>query len=252
MFSLNNKNALIIGGKGKIGFEISCGLARQGAKVFVASRDIDMSHETEKIFNNLNIEVIQMDASKEDEVISVVDYINSVSGNIDILVNSSAWRPSRNFMEDSIEDWEMSIRVNSSAIFVPSRIIGKKMAKNNKGSIINISSIYGITAPPMSIYEDCDFETEPDYPFLKSGCIGLSRFFSSYFAKDNVRVNVVAPGGVFNDQPEGFTKKYNKMVPMNRMASAKDIVGAVLFLSSDASSYVTGIVLPVDGGWTSV
>ena len=252
MFSLSNKNALVIGGKGKIGFAISCGLARQGAKVYVASRDTYVSSDMKKVFESLDIEVFQMDASKEDDVTKVVHQINIDSGDLDILVNSSAWRPLTNFMEDSIENWEMSIKVNSSAIFVPSRIIGKKMAKNKKGSIINISSIYGITAPPMSIYKDCDFETEPDYPFLKAGCIGLSRYFSSYFAQENVRVNVVAPGGVYNNQPKGFTLRYNDMVPMKRMASAEDIVGAVLFLASDASSYVTGIVLPVDGGWTSV
>jgi len=252
MFSLKNKTALVIGGKGKIGLEISYGLAEYGAKVYVASRDIKLSRDIKNEFDDLGIEILKMDASIEDDVNSVVEKIINDAGNIDILINSSAWRPQTNFIDDSIEDWEKSIKINSNAIFIPSRIIGRKMAVGNGGSIINISSIYGITAPPMSIYEDCDFQTEPDYPFLKSGCIGLSKYLSSYFAKDNVRVNVIAPGGIFNNQPEGFTKKYNAMVPMKRMGCAKDIVGACIFLASDASSYVTGVVIPIDGGWTAV
>lgn len=252
MFSLKNKTALVIGGKGKIGLEVSCGLAEQGAKVIVASRNIKTSKDILKRFNALGIEILKMDASIEAEVNFVVDKITEDDGNIDILVNCSAWRPQTNFINDSVEDWENSIRVNSNAIFIPSRAIGRKMARNKGGSIINISSIYGLTAPPMSIYNDCDFETEPDYPFLKSGCIGFSKYLSSYFAEDGVRVNVLAPGGIFNNQPESFTKRYNEMVPMRRMASAKDIVGATVFLASDASSYVTGAVIPIDGGWTAV
>lgn len=252
MFSLKNKTALVIGGKGKIGLEISYGLSEYGAKVYVASRDIKLPRGIKNKFDDLGIKILKMDASNEDDVNSVVEKIINDAGNIDILVNSSAWRPQTNFIDDSIENWEKSIKINSNAIFIPSRVIGRKMAIGNGGSIINISSIYGITAPPMSIYEDCDFQTEPDYPFLKAGCIGLSKYLSSYFAKDNVRVNVIAPGGIFNKQPEGFTKRYNAMVPMKRMASAKDIVGACIFLASDASSYVTGVVIPVDGGWTAV
>lgn len=252
MFSLKGKIALVIGGKGKIGFEITCALSKQGAKVYVASRNISIKTDIMDIFNDLNIDVIKMDASKESDVDNVVKMIKKKSGDIDILVNSSAWRPVTNFMDDTIENWENSIRVNSSAIFIPLRTVGRKMALIGKGSIINVSSIYGISAPPMSIYEDCDFETEPDYPFLKAGCIGISKYFSSYFAEKNVRVNVVAPGGVANNQPTSFTQRYNERVPMKRMADAKDIVGAVVYLASDESSYVTGIVLPVDGGWTAV
>ena len=107
MFSLTNKNALVIGGKGKIGFEISCGLARQGAKVYVASRDLQTSPKIKRVFESLNIEVLQMDASKEDDVIKVVDRINVESGDLDILVNSSAWRPLKNFMEDSPDSLQL-------------------------------------------------------------------------------------------------------------------------------------------------
>lgn len=252
MFSLKNKVALVIGGKGKIGLEISYSLAMQGANVIVASKSSQISDAVKKGFQKYNIKFIQMDASNEEDVLKVVNDICSEEGEIEILVNASAWRPLQKFMDDTIENWNKSVMINSSAIFIPSRIVGKRMALNKKGSVINISSIYGITAPQMQIYQDCDFETEPDYPFLKAGCIGLTKYFSSYFAKNNVRFNIVAPGGVSNNQPKEFTERYIERVPMNRMASAKDIAGAVVFLASDASSYITGVVLPIDGGWTAV
>tara|TARA_Y100001970_G_C14248111_1_gene869731 strand:+ start:2058 stop:2816 length:759 start_codon:yes stop_codon:yes gene_type:complete len=252
MFSLKNKIALVIGGTGKIGFEIACSLANQGAKVFVASRNKKLDSNQKECFDSLEISSLVMDASSEKDIKKTIETIKESKGEIDILVNSSSWRPLTKFMNDTAENWESSIKVNSSAIFFPSKLIGMRMAKRGAGSIINISSIYGVVAPPMSIYEECDFETEPDYPFLKAGCIGLTKYLSSYFAKYNVRVNAIAPGGVSNNQPKSFTDKYEYHVPMKRMADAKDIVGAVIFYASDASSYVTGTVLPVDGGWTAV
>lgn len=252
IFSLENKLALVLGGKGKIGFEISCALAESGATVVSASRSPLVDQGKIDRFRSLNVNATEFDAASETEVLRAVKNIENDFGSIDVLVNCTSMRPMKKFMEDSIENWEASIRTNSSALFVPSRIIGERMSSRKKGSIINISSIYGINAPPMHIYKDVDFITEPDYPFLKAGCIGFSKYLSSYYAKHNVRVNVVAPGGVSNNQPEGFTKRYNAAVPMGRMALAEDIVGAVIYLASDASSYVTGVVLPVDGGWSAI
>jgi NAD(P)-dependent dehydrogenase (short-subunit alcohol dehydrogenase family) len=252
LFSVNNKVAIIIGGKGKIGFEISCALSELGAKVIVASRNKSKDRNIIEKFKSLKIEDLIIDAANEKDVKKAVLYVEKKYGAIDVLINCASWRPMTKFMDDSVENWERSIKQNSSALFVPSRIIGKIMAEKNFGSIINISSIYGINAPPMSIYENCDFITEPDYPYIKSGCIGFSKYLSSYFAKNNVRVNVVAPGGVSNNQSLEFTNNYNKIVPMGRMADVKDIVGVIIFLSSDASRYITGTVIPVDGGWTSI
>lgn len=252
LFSLKNKVALVLGGKGKIGFEISCALSESGAKVISASRNIQREKDKIDLFSSLNIESIELDATEEDKVRKAVKNIEIDHGPVDILVNCTSVRPMKKFMQDSVENWQSSVMINSSALFVPSRIIGDKMAELGSGSIINISSIYGLNSPPMRLYEDVDFITEPDYPFVKSGSIGFSKYLSSYYATKNVRVNVVAPGGVFNNQPKEFIDNYNEIVPMGRMAEAKDIVGAVIYLASDASQYVTGIVLPVDGGWSSI
>ena len=252
MFSLENKVALVIGGTGLLGSALSLALSRNGAKVFAASRNSQIDKDLSKKFSDGGIERISIDASEETSVISATNKIISSHGAINILVNCTSWRPMKKFMDDSIENWNASLKINSASIFLPCKIVGKHMTENGGGSIINISSIYGIGGPPMGIYENCDFETEPDYPFLKAGSIGFSKYLSSYFAKAKVRVNVVAPGGIFNNQPDGFRTKYEERTPMNRMADPEDIAGAVIFLASDASKYITGITLPVDGGWTAV
>ena len=252
LFSLENKVALVLGGRGKIGFEISRALSENGAKVISASRNKLQEKDKIDLFNSLNIESIELDATDEYQVRKAVKSIEDGYGSIDILVNCTSVRPMKKFMRDTLENWQSSMQINSSALFVPSRIIGDKMAELGSGSIVNISSSYGLNSPPMRLYQDVDFITEPDYPFVKSGGIGFSKYLSSYYAADNVRVNVVAPGGVFNNQPKEFLDKYNEIVPMGRMAETRDIVGAVIYLASDASQYVTGIVLPVDGGWSSI
>jgi len=115
-----------------------------------------------------------------------------------------------------------------------------------------VSSIYGIVAPDMNIYEGSDFETEPDYPFTKGGTIMFSKYLASYYANRKVRVNCIAPGGFYNNQPEPFLTKYTEKTPLGRMANHDDMKGVALFLASRASEYITGCVIPVDGGWTAV
>lgn len=137
-------------------------------------------------------------------------------------------------------------------MFVTCRAFGNAMAIEGRGSIINISSIYGMVAPDMSIYEGSDFEIEPDYPFIKGGIISFSKYLSSYYSKKNVRVNWISPGGFFNNQEEPFLSRYIAKTPFGRMDSHDDMKGVALFLASEASSYITGSVIPVDGGWTAI
>ncbi len=144
------------------------------------------------------------------------------------------------------------MRDNARGIFITARAFGESMAKIGKGSIINISSIYGLVAPDMNVYQDTNIETEPDYAFLKGGIISFSRYLASYYAKKGIRVNCISPGGFYNNQPEPFLSQYIKKTPMGRMAEHDDIKGVALFLASDASKYITGSVIPVDGGWSMV
>ena len=155
----------------------------------------------------------------------------------------------KKFFHDTPDNWDKSMEVNARGMFVTCRAFGNAMAKQGKGSIINISSIYGLVAPDMSIYEGSDFETEPDYPFIKGGIISFSKYLSSYYSKKNVRVNCISPGGFFNDQEEPFLSKYIAKTPLGRMASEDDFRGVVAYLASDMSKYMTGQNLSVDGGW---
>jgi NAD(P)-dependent dehydrogenase (short-subunit alcohol dehydrogenase family) len=254
LFSLKGKCAVVIGGAGKIGFPMAESLAEAGAKVYIASRNEKNYLPAVKKLQSekLSVEGITLDQSNESCVLKVLNEISNNFKTPDILINAGCYRPMKNYFDDTIENWDKSMEVNARGIFITCRVFGKAMAKEGKGSIINLSSIYGVVAPDMSIYEGSDFETEPDYPFLKGGIISFSKYLSSYFSKNNVRVNCISPGGFFNNQKDPFYSKYIKKTPLGRMANHNDMKGVALFLASDASSYITGINIPVDGGWSAI
>ncbi len=158
----------------------------------------------------------------------------------------------KNFLDDTTENWNESMRINSLGLFITCRRFANEMSKYDGGSIINISSIYGVVAPDKSIYKNTDLNTEPDYPYTKGGMIMFSKYLASYYADKNIRVNCIAPGGLYNNQDSNFYNAYVKKVPMGRMASSEDMKGVAIFLASDASSYITGLVIPVDGGFTII
>ena len=126
------------------------------------------------------------------------------------------------------------------------------MKRQKKGSLINIASTYGINGPDFSIYEGTEMTMPAAYAVIKGGLVNFTKYLASYYAKHGVRVNALSPGGVFDNQPESFVKNYNKKTPLGRMARPEDMVGAIVYLASDASSYVTGHNLVVDGGWSAV
>tara|TARA_B110000008_G_C16958536_1_gene559185 strand:+ start:864 stop:1643 length:780 start_codon:yes stop_codon:yes gene_type:complete len=254
LFSLKGGCALVIGGAGKVGFPMAEALAEAGARVYIASRSAENYQLAVDRLKSLGLDVIgiAVDQSNESSVKQALKFISDGYKTPDILINSGCDRPMTKFYNDSIENWDKSMEVNSRGLFVTCRIFGNAMALQRKGSIINISSIYGMVAPDMGIYDGVNFETEPDYPFVKGGIIAYSKYLSSYYAKNNVRVNCISPGGVFNDQKEPFLSNYEKKTPLGRMANPNDMKGIALFLASEASSYITGSVIPVDGGWTAV
>ena len=254
LFSLKGKCAVVIGGAGKIGFPMVQALSEAGSRVYIASTNMDnyQSAVSKLQSENLDVKGIALDQSSEDSVKSAINIIKEEFKIPDILINSGCIRPMTNFFDDTTDTWDQSMKVNARGMFITCRAFGNAMASDGGGSIINISSIYGMVAPDMSIYEGVDFETEPDYPFIKGGIISFSRYLSSYYSKKNVRVNCISPGGFFNNQKEPFLSKYIAKTPLNRMASHDDMKGVALFLASEASSYITGSVIPVDGGWTAI
>ncbi len=256
-FSLKNKVAIVTGACGLIGKAFCDALHEAGAEVIAT--DII---ENEYIIKNYHF--IKADITKEEEVENLKQKVIDKYRKINILVNNASindmFENPKAALEQSkfenypLELWEKSIKVNLTGTFICSKIIGKEMLNHNGGSIINIISTYGITAPDQSLYKNKEgeqvFYKPPAYSASKGGVLMLTKYLAAYWGNKGIRVNALTPGGVENNQDEFFIEKYSEKTPLKRMASIDDYKGAVVFLASDASSYMTGANLIVDGGWT--
>lgn len=250
LFSCNGKIAVVTGGAGLLGREIVRGLRDSGAKVYLA--DIAQA-KAKKIISGKGIKYISLDVTNENSIKLCFDKIEQENGRIDILVNCAYPRTSDwglKFEKVSFGSWKKNIDSQLGGYFLCCQIVAGIMRKRHKGVIINFASIYGVTAPDFSIYKGTTMTTPVAYSAIKGGLINFTKYLAAYYGKDNVRVNAVSPGGIFDKQPRSFVDKYSKKTPLGRMGKPSDIVGAVVFLASDAASYVTGHNLMVDGGWT--
>jgi NAD(P)-dependent dehydrogenase (short-subunit alcohol dehydrogenase family) len=263
LFSLNNKVAVVTGALGLIGKQHCQALNEAGASVIVA--DIDGTDCEEYACKFLrNALGIKLDVTNKDSISNLVQIVLATYGKIDILVNNAAINdmfenPKVSFTQSQFENyplelWQKSLDVNLTGVFLCSQIIGRQMVIQGSGNIINIASTYGITAPDQSIYKDEQgnqiFYKPPAYPVTKSGVIMLTRFLAAYWGNNGIRVNTLTPGGVENGQDKYFKNNYSQKTPLGRMALPNDYKGAIVFLASDASAYMTGANLVVDGGWT--
>jgi NAD(P)-dependent dehydrogenase (short-subunit alcohol dehydrogenase family) len=264
IFSLKDKVAIVTGALGLIGKNHCEALADAGANVVIC--DLDQT-ECEKFAAGLPQKSIGV-ASNITDKNSVIELKNKTLnefGKIDILVNNAAINDmfedpqaaaeQSKFENYPLDLWKKSLEVNVTGMFICSQVIGNEMAKQNKGSIINIASTYGIVAPDQSLYKDADgtqsFYKSPAYPVTKGAVISFTKFLAAYWGFKNVRVNTLSPGGVENKQDDYFIENYAKRTPLKRMAQPDDYKGALIFLASDASDYMTGANLVVDGGWTA-
>ena len=248
--NLENKNIILTGALGKLGKEICKMLYKNGVNIISLARLKGKKEEDYKSISLIS-DIYDCDVSKEEEFKKSFKKILNEYKKIDGLITSTSYRPMKLGLDDTIENWNKSISQNSTAIFLPCREVGKVMCKQKYGSIINVSSIYGIGSPLKSLYDGTDITTEPDYPFIKGGTIALTKYLASFYAEFNVRVNAIAPGGIFNNQNETFLSNYSNRVPLGRMATEKDVANLIIFLLSEESSYITGTVIPVDGGWSA-
>jgi NAD(P)-dependent dehydrogenase (short-subunit alcohol dehydrogenase family) len=251
-FSLNEKIVLLTGGAGLYGSGLTRFLARHGARLIIASRDTDAleklaSEEREKGYE---VEVEYLDLADPESIEALTERVLAKEGRIDGLVNNAVSRPMQK-LDDPAEAWVESMKINATGLFLLSRVVGEAMQRQKRGSIVNIGSIQGMIGPNNFLYEGTDMTSPPDYYFHKGGMISLTRYLASTYGPDGVRVNCLSPGGFFNNQAPEFLERYNKMTMLGRMADDNDLGGAVVFLLSDASSYITGVNLPVDGGYTA-
>jgi NAD(P)-dependent dehydrogenase (short-subunit alcohol dehydrogenase family) len=209
---------------------------------------------------------VGLDVSSDLSVMEAKEAVMERYGKIDVLVNNAAINdmfenPTAALELSKFENyplslWKKSIDVNVTGVFLCSQIFGSVMAEAKSGSIINIASTYGITAPDQKLYQnekgEQTFYKSASYPTTKGAIISFTRFLAAYWGDKDVRVNALSPGGVENSQQEFFKKNYSERTPLGRMAKPNDYQGAIVFLASDASSYMTGANLVVDGGWTII
>lgn len=258
------KTIIITGGLGLLGLALAEDIGRDSNLVLL---DVKKEDELKKLKNYFeikkNILFLKCDVSNKENLNNCRKKIKKKFKNIDVLINNAAYndpiiknKKVKSFENYSLKDWNKSISMNLNSLFLCSQIFGKEMIKKKKGSIINISSVYGIVSPDQKIYvkkkSSRNFIKGPAYPTAKAGMINFSRYLASYWGKKGVRVNSVSIGGIENNQDISFIRKYSSKTALGRMARTSDIVGIIKFLCTDESSYITGSNIVVDGGLTAI
>lgn len=265
---LSGRVVIVTGGAGLLGREYGRALAAAGAHVILADIDRAGAEHAAGALSADGATVLGIGTDVADEA-SVADLVRAVRdrwGRIDGLVNNAALDPrvdARGTVVDSaaVEDfpltlWNRTLAVNLTGSFLCARAVAPTMRAQGRGVIVNVSSTYGVVGPDQRIYESDDPDAAPQYKPVaysvsKAGIIGLTTYLAAYWAGTGIRVNTLTPGGAFNNQPEAFVRRYSARTPLGRMADRREFCGALLFLLSDASSYMTGSNLIVDGGWTA-
>ena len=258
MPDIKNKTVVITGGAGLIGSAFSRACAECGANVVVVDidekRGNELVEQIKKETENRNIMFQQCDITNMNDILDLIDRTLNKSAKIDALVNNAYPRNKnygRKFEDVTYEDFCENVDMHLGGYFLITKEISKVMINQNYGNIINMASIYGFSAPKFDIYEGTDMTLPVEYAAIKGGLLNLTKYLASYLGRYNIRVNAISPGGVFDDQPESFVEKYSEKVVLGkRMANQNDIVGVLLFLLSNASKYITGQNIIVDGGWT--
>ncbi|MBQ6901464.1 MAG: SDR family oxidoreductase [Oscillospiraceae bacterium] len=255
LFDLSGKVAVVTGGAGLYGKQIISALSSAGATVYMASRNREKNAEVAKEFSSHRGSVIpeEVDLLSEKSILSLCDRVYEKEGRVDILVNNAVLRCTSGYT-DSSEAFEKSMSANATGLFIISRAFGDRMAKENRGSIINIGSYMGILGPDYSLYEGTGMNANGapgDYFFHKGGMTNYTKFLAGHYGEYNIRCNCLELGGLYNGQPEEFVRRYSQKTMLGRMANETDLMGAIIYLASDASAYVTGAIIPVDGGYSA-
>ncbi|NOY76707.1 MAG: SDR family oxidoreductase [Calditrichaeota bacterium] len=250
LLSLKKKIILVTGGAGRYGRCIVEGLAEAGGTVITASRSLEANEKLAQKFKGRGLDVLalQVDQADHDSVTALKRQIQNKFGRLDVFVNNAVARPMQGY-NAPIEQFAESMRVNATGMMDILREMADLIAESGGGSIVNISSMMGLYGPDLSNYEGTDMgDPPPDYFFHRGGLINLTRYLARVLADKNIRVNCISPGGLFDNQPQRFLENYCKNVPVGRMATCDDIKGLVVLLASDASAYINGENILMDGG----
>lgn len=266
LFNLTGKTAIVTGACGLIGRQHCAALAQAGANVVVADLNAEACTAITGGLPGGPHLPLAVNVTDPESLAAARDQIIARFGHIDVLVNNAAINDMfenpalaanlSKFENFPLSTWQKSLEVNVTGIFLAAQVFGTPMAVQGHGSIINVASTYGIVGPDQSIYVNQQgeqtFFKSPSYPATKGAVISFTRYLAAYWGKRGVRVNTLSPGGVENSQDAFFVQQYSAKTPLGRMAAATDYQGAVVFLASDASAYMTGANLVVDGGWTAI
>lgn len=263
LFNLKNKTVVLTGSAGRLGTRFAHVLSNAGANVILV--DIDGS-KNKKLENELvsqyktNPRSFCVDISNQKEMIQLIKKISSSYDRIDVLINNAHFIPRTHpkldapFEEYPLDLWDKTISINLRGLFLCCQEIGKVMLAQKKGIIINVSSVYGIIGADQRIYGKSRLNSPSFYAATKGAMVNLTRYLAAYWQGKNIRVNTLTLGGVFDEglhHDKTFVKNYSKKTILGRMANKEDYDGPLLFLASDASSYMTGSNLIIDGGWTT-
>lgn len=275
-FSLKDKTAIITGGTGLLGSVYTHSLLSLGASVIIIDKKIDKTKFIKNLVKEYNltkeiinkIKFVKCDITNKKQIDKSFKKIRSNLKNLKVLINNASlvkqvgnddlrdtYKP---FLQMKKKDWEDFFSVDLTGTLLVTQKCIPFLRKNGGGSIINISSTYGILSPDQRIYESLSpknskqkIEKPIGYSISKSGVLNMTRFLATKFAEDKIRVNTLTLGGVYANNPKTFVKSYSNKTPLRRMADKNEYAGPIIFLATDASSYMTGSNLVVDGGWST-
>ncbi len=262
LFSVKDMTIILTGSSGLLGSTYAKSLLERGANMALIDIDTKNSIKIKNEFKNSKnqVKVYNCNLSKPSEITSTFKKISKDFESFDVLINNAAFgskqtfqiKDFKNYETHPFELWKNAFKVNIDAVHLCTQKVIPKMKKQQKGNIINISSTYGVTGPTFSTYEDENLFTPPGYAVTKSAVLNFTRYIANLYGRFNIRCNTFTPSGVATDKlSKRFIKRYSSHNAFNKMAKPSDYIGPILFLCSDASSYMTGSNLIVDAGWTA-
>lgn len=258
-FNLDDKIAIVTGGAGFYGEPISEALAEAGATVIIASRNFEKCSElaNQLTSRGYKADAFFLDLSQEASILAFVSNVVKKYHRIDILVNNAVSRAGFKNLDDvSKEELESAQTINATGMMLITKAVVAQMKHQLSGNIINIGSIQGMGGPNFPVYGNTGMTSPVNYTYDKWGIIGFTKWVANFYAPFNIRANCISPGGFgpgLSEKKgiEEFVENYKRLTPLGRFAEAEDIKGAIIFLASEASSYITGHNLPIDGGWSN-
>lgn len=260
-YSLEHKNCIITGAAGLLGQEHAEAILEAEGNVILTDVNVkklkELKNKLHKTYEKEKVAIFFMDVCSERSIKKVINHLKKIKTKINVLINNASLNPSPNSSKNKndlenfdLRKWNSEIQVGLTGVFLCTKHFGALMKENNEGSIINIASDLSLISPDQRIYNNQFFYKPITYSAIKTGIVGITRYTSTYWAEYNIRCNALSPGGVYNQQDKLFVKKLTKLIPLARMAKKNEYKSAIQFMASDASSYMTGHNLVMDGGRT--